>query len=609
MNLTQSNTPLKNSLYVLGSLLVFCIVYFKLMSAGFVSWDDSDYLLENKDVHTFNLKALITNVYLGNFHPLTMLNYAFDWKLFGANPKGYHIENLIWHFANSILVFYFITSLLKEKSIALLITVVFAFHPLQIETIAWIAERKNLISTFFILISLLFYLKNSQKNKIVYLVLTLLFFCFSLLCKPSFIIFPFILILIDWFLNQNISKQNIIQKISFVIISILFSIITLKAQSDGGFINEKHSFQIHERIGYAGYAIGQYIYYFFNPTNLSVIYPYPQNKTMGLIFGYLLITVFTFVIYKSYKTKKTVLFFGLLLFIINLLLVLQFVPFGEVLTADRYMYFALIGLSVSVFGFIKLSNKQITIITIFLVIVLGSLSFLRLNVWQNSIALYKDILIKNPHSYIALNSIGAEYMKKSEFKLSEKYYNQSIYENSQFYKSYYNRALLYSITNENKKAISDYTKSIELNNYYKAYVGRATLYYLMKDFPKAMADAESALLLNPNNPKANFVLATCYDDLNQLDKALYHYNNAIQINTEDPTLFLRRGILFGKQQKLELCLQDFENCTKLKPDYAEAYYWKGVVKINLKQNPCFDLKKAVDLGFLEAQKPLSKYCQ
>ncbi len=609
MSLTQANTTLKNRLFILGLIILFCLVYFKLIYADFISWDDPEYILENKDVHSNNLKALATKFYIGNYHPLTMINYAIDWKLFGGNALGYHIENLIWHFVNSILVFYVISKLVKDKGLALLITIVFTFHPIQIETIAWIAERKNLLATFFILISFLIYLKHTQNKRTFYLVITLVFFCCSLLCKPSFILFPFILLLIDWHLNQTISKQKIFQKIPFAIISILFSIITLKAQQTGGFINENHSFQIHEKIGYAGYAIGQYIYHFFNPINLSVIYPYPQNKPFGLIIGYAIIVSVIFTIYKAYRSNKTEVFFGLLFFLINILLVLQFVPFGEVLSADRYMYFALIGLSWSIFHIIKLSKKQITRISILLIIVLGSLSFLRVNVWQNSISLYKDILVKNPHSYIALNSIGAEYMKKKEFKLSEKYYNQSINENTQFYKSYYNRALLYSITNETKKAIDDYTKSIELANYYKAYIGRANIYYLIKDFPKAMSDAEIALDINDNNPKANFVLANCYDDLNQLEKALYHYNKAIAYNTEDASLYLRRGVLYGKQQQFDACLRDLEISTTLNSNYAEAYYWKGVAKVNLKQNPCSEFKKALELGFNEAQKPLTNYCR
>ena len=609
MNLTQPNTPKKNSLYILGLILAFCLVYYKLIYAGFVSWDDAEYITDNKDARNVNWNSLLTHFYVGNYHPLTMLNYALDWKLFGQNPIGYHLENILWHFLNSILVFYVAYHFLKEKSTALLVTIVFAIHPIQVETIAWVAERKNLLSTFFILVSLLFYVKYSFKNKFIFYLATLLFFCFSLLCKPSFIIFPLLLILMDWQSNQKITKSHLLQKIPFIVISILFSFITIKAQQEGGFINSNHAFGIFERIGYAGYAITQYIYHFINPTNLSVIYPYPQNKIISLVFGYFFITILGFIIYKLIKTKNKNLLFGIAFFIINLILVLQFVPFGEVLTADRYMYFAIIGLSIVLFTLIKIPNKHIVITSTLLVIALGSLSFLRLNVWKNSIALYEDILLKNPRSYIALNSLGAEYMKRKEYALSEKYYNKSIFENSNSHKSFYNRALLYSMTNETKKAIADYTKAIELANYYKAYIGRANIYYLLKDFPKAINDAEKALVINPNNAKANFVLANCYDDLNQLDKALYYYNQTIISNNEDASFYLRRGILFGKQQQFDLCLNDLETCTTLQANYAEAYYWKGVVKVNLKQNPCFDLKKALDLGFLEAEKPLYKYCQ
>ena len=149
MSLTQANTTLKNRLFILGLIILFCLIYFKLIYADFISWDDPEYILENKDVHFSNLKALATKFYIGNYHPLTMINYAIDWKLFGGNALGYHIENLIWHFINSILVFYVISKLMKDKSLALLITIVFTFHPIQIETIAWISERKNLLATLF----------------------------------------------------------------------------------------------------------------------------------------------------------------------------------------------------------------------------------------------------------------------------------------------------------------------------------------------------------------------------------------------------------------------------------------------------------------------------
>ena len=140
-------------------------------------------------------------------------------------------------------------------------------------------------------------------------------------------------------------------------------------------------------------------------------------------------------------------------------------------------------------------------------------------------------------------------------------------------------------------------------------MARANAYYILKDFPKAINDAEAALKSDANNPKANYVLANCYDDLNQLDKALNYYNKVISVNSETPVYYMRRAIVHGKMQQFQLCLQDLDNCTSLDPNYAEAYYWKGVAKVNLKQNPCSDLSKAVSLGFDVARQPLQTYCR
>jgi tetratricopeptide (TPR) repeat protein len=133
---------------------------------------------------------------------------------------------------------------------------------------------------------------------------------------------------------------------------------------------------------------------------------------------------------------------------------------------------------------------------------------------------------------------------------------------------------------------------------------RGNVYYQLKDMTKAIEDAKTALVIDPENVKAQFLLANCYDDLNLLDQALPYYSNAIQLDSKNPTYYLRRAIVYGKMQQFSSCLQDLEACTNLDANYAEAYYWKGVVKVNMKQNPCADLRKAVDLGFAAAQQPL-----
>jgi tetratricopeptide (TPR) repeat protein len=597
-------------LYALILSILIVVVYIKLFSAHFISWDDGDVLLNNKDVHDFNVNAFFTNYYVGNYAPIAMIGFAIDWLIFNGNAAGHHAMSLLFHIINGVLVYYLTSLILKDKLKALLCAIIFCFHPLQVETVAWVSAKNNIVYSVFFLLGLIQYSKfilEGNKKQYAY---ALLFFVLSVLSKPSAICFPLVLILLDYLLKTKSDfKSIIINKIPFIIVAAILGLATIYTRTEDKFINQNHAYAIHERIGYAGYAILQYIYKFFIPMDLSVIYPYPQNKTVSIIIGYVMIALLIFGIYKLYKSSSKIIFFGLLFFIVNLLLVLQFIPFGEVLTADRYMYLPIIGISIALLSIIPLKESQLKIVGILLILVFGSLTFMRASVWKNSISLYSDIIKKYPHSFVALNSLGAEYMLNKNYDMSLRYLNAAINENTEYYKGYYNRGLLYAQTDRMKNALRDFDKAIALKQYPKAYVARANTYYILKDFPKAISDAEAVLKTDANNPKANYVLANCYDDLNQLDKALGYYNKVISVSSENPLYFMRRAILYGKMQQFQMCLQDLDACTNIDANYAEAYYWKGVVKVNMKQNPCGDLRKALDLGFTAAQQPLQTYCR
>lgn len=590
-------------------VVAFPIVYWQLFKANFISWDDADVLLKNKDVHAFNLKAFFTRHYVGNYAPITMIGFAIDWMLFHGSSLWHHAVNVFFHLINAVLVMVLIKKLTQNSGLAFLVAIVFSFHPTQIETVAWVAAKNNLVYALFFLSGLISYVSYAQTKQKKYYLFSLLLFILSVLSKPSAICFPLCLLAIDYFLTQDFSVKKQINKIPFFVFAIIIGLVTIYSRTEDKFINEAHAFAFHERIGYAGFALVQYVIKFLFPVNLSVIYPYPSDKTMSLIIGYLVWALFIYAIYFFIKRKKSLLLFGLLFFISNLLLVLQFIPFGEVLTADRYMYLPIIGLSLALFALFKFSESLMKISALGLIIVLGALSLKRSAVWKNSISLYSDIIDKYPHSFLALNSLGAEYMLNRNYVLAEQFLNKAIAEKINYYKGYYNRGLLYAQTNRMQEALNDFTKAIELKQYSKAYVGRANVYYVTKDFSKAINDAEAALKADENNSKANFVLANCYDDLNQLDKAMFYYNKAINSNPDDPLYFLRRAILFGKQRQFAQCLNDLNVATTLNPQYAEAYYWKGVVKVNLNQNPCSDLKQALNLGFQAAQQPLMNYCR
>lgn len=597
-------------MYALVLSMLIVAAYFKLFSANFISWDDGEVLVNNKDVHDFNLKAFFANYYVGNYAPIAMIGFAIDWLVFHGNAAGHHAMSLLFHLLNGVLVYKFVELVLKDNLKAFICTLIFCFHPLQVETVAWVSAKNNLVYSVFFLLGLIYYSKFIIDGIKKYYFYALLFFILSVLSKPSAICFPLVLPLLDYLLKQKTDlKSLVVNKIPFIIVAVILGLATIYTRTEDKFINQNHAYAIHERIGYAGYAILQYIYKFFIPINLSVIYPYPQDKVVSIIAGYIVIVLLAFGLYKLYKSSSKIIFFGISFFIINLLLVLQFIPFGEVLTADRYMYLPIIGICMILLSIIPLKEKQLKITGTALVLVFGSLTFMRASVWKNSISLYSDIIKKYPHSFVALNSLGAEYMLNKNYDMSLRYLNAAINENTEYYKGYYNRGLLYAQTDRIKNAIRDFDKAIALKQYLKAYVARANAYYLLKDFSKAINDAESALKQDPNNPKANYVLANCYDDLNQLDKSLTYYNKVIASNVENPLYFMRRAIVYGKMQQYQKCLQDLDACTNIDSNYAEAYYWKGVVKVNMKQNPCTDLKRAVDLGFNAAQQPLSAYCR
>lgn len=607
-NIAQSSLIKPVIIIALG---LFALFYNKLLFANFVSWDDGEVLVQNKDVHDFAVKAFFTKQYVGNYAPVTMLGFALDWLIFKGNPIWHHLINILLHFVNVFLVYRLCYFIFKENTKALFCAIVFCFHPFQIETIAWISAKNNLVYSVFFLSSLLFYAHYLTTALKKYYLFTMAFFVLSLLSKPSAVTFPFCLLLLEYLVNKRIVIKPFIIKIApFLLLSIAIGIVTLYTRSEADFLDTQKHFAFYEKIGYAGFALVFYLSKFILPVNLSVIYPYPENGLLSICIGYAFLVLLGFGLYKLHKQQKNIVSFGLIFFVANLILVLQLIPFGQTLTADRYMYLPIIGLSIGLVYFIPFSvgKSQLVMLTV-VAFLLGFLSFKRINVWQNSISLYSDILKKHPNSYEALNGLGTEYMLKKDYSNAAQFLNKAIVQNSNYYKPFYNRGLLYARNKNFEQAIADFTKAIELNKYSKAYTARAAAYFELNEIDKAMQDAEMALKNNATNGNTYYVLANCYNQKNELDKALAHYNKAIEYTSEDGEIYLKRAILFGKKQNFTACISDLNSAIYYNPNAPEAYYWRGVAKFNIKQNPCSDLLQAQKLGYPMAQQAINSYCK
>jgi protein O-mannosyl-transferase len=316
-----------------------------------------------------------------------------------------------------------------------------------------------------------------------------------------------------------------------------------------------------------------------------------------------------FVMYPTIKGKKFNYTALIIFTLFNLVLVLQFIPFGEVLYADRYMYIPLIGLA-WLLGFVidqlKLSTR---IVFPILIVLLSISSFSRSKVWKSGITLYEDILHNFPNSFVALNSIGVEYMLRDNNSKALYYLNKSIQVAPYNYKGFYNRGLFYLKNQKPREAIKNFDQSLSIYEYSKSYVGRASAYHLLGDLPNAIKDAQASLRIEKNNSKAHFVLGNCFNEQNKLEDALSEYNKSIALNDGEAEFYFKRAIVFGKKQEFEKCINDIDLCLAFDPIYYEAYYWRGVAKVNLGRNGCSDFEIAARQNFEPASTAFKKYCR
>lgn len=594
--------------FLMVAIIATIIAYAVTLTYPHISWDDPEMVFRNRDVIGFNVSALFSSHYVGNYIPLAMLTHAIDWFLFGKSDLGHHTVNLLFHLANGYLVYTLTLRLFKEKYIAGITAVIFLLHPLQSESVNWISELKNLGYALFYLLGLLSYINYSEQKDNKYLFYTGIYFIVSCLFKPSAVVFPLSLICVDMIIEKRLDVKFLLNKLPFFVLSVLFGLVNIKTQTADQFINYAHNFPALARFTNAGFAIFKYLDLFVIPYNLSVIYPFPEQKTVNTVLGLAMMLVVGFVLFILYKKQRIDHFAGVLFVLSNLVLVLQFIPFGEVLYADRYMYVAIIGLAWLLALLLKRIPLPQVIIPMVLIAGLGSLSFLRNTKWKNSITLYEDIVKKYPDNFLALNSLGVENMMRNNDDRALMYFNKATNVAPYNYKGFYNRGLLLLKSNNPKKAIEEFDKVLVMYQYPKAYVARASAYYSLMNYAKARKNASDALIKDKNNHKAYFILGNCANDQNELQAAIGFYTNAINLNKFEPDYYFKRAIALGKQQNFKDCVSDLDACLKLDPNYIDAYYWRGVAKVNLKQSPCDDLRKAAESGMEIAKGAYIKFC-
>lgn len=465
---------LKNKKTLSVCLLIFILAFtslslFPSLRNGFTNWDDQRYLTQNDDLRDFSLSGLtriFSSFYNGNYHPLTMFSYFLEYHFFGSNPLGYHITNLLLHLLNCVLVFWLISLLSRSTIVPFVATLLFAIHPLNVEPVAWVSGRKDLFYVLFFLGSVIAYTCYLKNNKRVYYYFSICAFILSLFSKATAVMLPFILLLIDYRNKRKFDRNIFIEKAPFFELSFVFMLICIFTQTTFGAVINTHSLNFLYRGTIVAYALVSYIAKLLFPVKLSCQYPYPRPEEI-LGFRYLVSPAILFfltalVIFLKRYTRKII--FGMGFFLVLVLPVIQILPFGNSITADRFTYLASVGIFYLIGEgayWLYLRKNTLIKISVFLIFTglilrLSFLSWQRSKVWYDSITLWSDVLSKYPKSLTAYN----------------------------------NRAIAYTLEEgDYEKAIEDCSRAIELAPGDSVlYFNRASAYRQKGDYDKANLD-------------------------------------------------------------------------------------------------------------------------
>lgn len=565
--------PKKQYLLHLYWIIAGVCVYSTSLFHPFTHLDDYEQVVNNTIVNSGNWSGFVdifSSSVVGMYQPLTTTFFKLIYNLGDGSPVIFHIFSLLLHLINASLIYHLLRQFKNSKTISLLLTGLFVTHSVNVESVAWISASSNLLFTAFYLSGLLSYI--SVKSKKTKWFLTYLFFLLSCFSKSAAITFPFVIIAYDLFI---LGKREFLNKVPLVIMSIIFAYVTFLSRESAGHLSEL-SVQFNT-LEQALIVCRNLIFYpitFLLPFKLSAFYPFPDNLNwQHYLTPFLVLGI---VIYGFKKPFSRLLWFAIIYYLMNIVLVSQIVPFGQQITADRYHYpvfFAfLLMLSIPLN---KVNSKSATLILGICITLLSISSFNRSKIWENDISIWENVIENYPKVSQAYNNLGSYYLENKQSKKALDYYNKAIALRADYADAYSNRGALYGNLNQSQKAIKDLNKAIELKPHADAYFNRANEWMKLKQSSRAISD----------------------------------YQNSIRLK-QNPDTYTNLAFAYLQSGELSQGIENLEKAIRLDRNFDRAYYLLGMVywRSNEQQKACNAMTKASQLGNKQAKQLLQEIC-
>ena len=513
-----SNPTLVGTLLLVGTLVAF----WNVSHAGFVNYDDPAYVSANPIVQSGltaeNVRWAFTTFHYSNWHPLTWLSYMTDCQLFGMNPLSFHLVNLAFHMANTLLVFVLLQRVTGNLWPSAIVAAFFSWHPLHVESVAWISERKDVLSTFFVLLTICAYAayaEYAKHRRAGWYLSTLVLFLLALMSKAMAVTVPFLLLLMDvWPLGRlNFTspgwarsvRQLIFEKVPLFVLSLAASLATFLAQGDA-VMTTSHLGLTH-RLENAVVSYARYLGKTFWPADLAVFYPHPTGGwsilliggSAGLLLGISVLSVLT-------VRKRPYLFTGWFWFLGTLIPVIGLVQVGSQSIADRYMYLPSIGLFIAIAWGVRdlvkafrLPPLPLALGTSAALLACGLVTFRQVRVWQDSFTLFSHAERVTPPNIVTLNNLIVELLARGRVAEADARIDTAL-----------------------RLFPREYLAWWQAGN-------RARR---RGEFGEAAAHYQTALRLQPREPQLHFLLALIFEQQQDKSEAIRHYREAIRLNPQ-----------------------------------------------------------------------------
>ena len=586
-----------------AGIIIFLVVsvvavYWQTRGHAFIEFDDQIYLLENPHVRSgvslANIQWAFSSVYAANWHPLTWLSHMLDVELFGMNPAGHHLTSVFLHAVNAVLLFTLLLRITGALWKSALVAVLFALHPLHVESVAWVAERKDVLSALFWLVTLHLYARYVDNPALSRYLYVLIAFCLGLMSKPMLVSLPFVLLLMDFWPLQRPALWGpdttgqprlearrflLLEKLPFLLIGMASAAITVFAQQQGNAMTPLVASPLAERIQNALFAYTAYLGKMIRPTDLAVFYPFQTGLPAWKIFGAAgLLATITAVAFRE-RRRHPYLLFGWSWYIITLVPVIGIVRVGLQAMADRYTYMPLTGIFIMlVWGTANLlergSESLRRLSYAMTAVVLAAcllLSWRQISYWRDTTTLFTHALDSTKGNFMALAVLGRHLERQGRLDEALERFNEALeiapwYEYAKVHQGIIlmNRGRLDAAVFKYNEAILQNPESVS------GHINLGIVMGLQGRHEDAIRNFRIALDFNPRSEAALYNLGMELATTGKLDEALQYYYKALEIDPDDVNCLNNLGVALAGLGRFDEAIRQFTRALQLKPDFFDA---------------------------------------